>query len=108
MKKDGGPQQRSTTPSNQDLSHPERSYFNWYFLFLFRSRKLPALAVFFLGKNLTAVLSVMARYGGMALFSLIFPVYLKRCISVVFVAPVVALSTGCVHPGIFVDFVAAY
>lgn len=65
------------------------------------------MADFFLGKSLTAVLSVMARYGGMALFSLIFPVYLKRCISVVFVAPAVAPSTECVHLGIFDDFAPA-
>jgi hypothetical protein len=69
---------------------------------------LPALAVFFLGKSLPAVLSVLARYGGMALFLLIFPAYLKQYISVVFVAPAVELSTECVHPVIFVGFAPAF
>jgi hypothetical protein len=66
------------------------------------------LAVFFLGKNLPAALTVKAHCGGMVLSWPIFPAYLKQYISVVFVAPVVALSTECVHPGILVVFAPAF
>jgi len=50
----------------------------------------------------------MVRYGGMALFLLIFPAYLKQYISVVFVAPAVELSIECVHPAILVVFAPAF
>lgn len=66
------------------------------------------MAVFFLGKSLPAVLSVMARYGGMVLLLLIFPACLKQYISVVFVAPAVALFIECVHPVIFVGFAPVF
>jgi len=50
----------------------------------------------------------MARYGGMVLLLLIFPACLTQYISVVFVAPAVALFIECVHPVIFVGFAPAF
>ena len=66
------------------------------------------MAVFFLGKSLPAVLSAKGAYGGMALFLPIFPVCLKRSISVVFAAPAAERSTESVLPDTFVGFAPAF
>ena len=100
-KRPTNPLQQGPKPSCKELLHRD-------FLFLSRSRKLPALAASFHGKSLPAALTVRAVCGGIALFLPIYPACLKRYIFVVCVAYAAELSTECAPPAIFVDFAPAF
>ena len=84
-----------------------KELFHWYFLFVFRSRKLRVLAVSLTGRSRRVVRNVMVNCGDMALCLPIFQVFPMECTFVVSAVPNAAQSIVYARTDIFAAFVPA-